>query len=466
MAARNTPVRELAATRREPPGVKRGERAPPTVGDFQARLTNSAYLRMGASWRFRATQRRRTVVAARAGLLVVAAAVAVDTVALLGLDFGVTRPAVAINLVVVGVALLGRWSLGGPLRRHPELVAGAAIIGLAISTVTSGTVVPTLTAQSVAYLLVIPGLVALLLPWRTRTHLRWLLAYAVVGYTYLALGDLSRFSYAERGDLATVFLVALGTGLAGHVLLQRAQIRDFSQLARIGKLRRKAESDMVELERLHQALELTARSDPLTGAGNRRRLDEDLRAVRAHIKRSGLTYGFAEIDLDRFKGINDRYGHAVGDDVLRRVAQAIEQSLRAEDAVYRLGGEEFLVVLHTPSVDRLRAAGERLRTVVLGLGIEHLDNPPTRTVSVSIGATFVGPPDLDLTDEQWIARADAGLYAAKAGGRNRVCLTVRPAGAAASEPGAADEPVIPNGRGPSTPSPVPPRSAVSGAPRR
>src|SRR5512141_2564374 len=226
MVARDTAVRKLHAPRRKPRGFGRGERTPPTLGDFMASLRNSEYVRVGASRRFRATQRRRTGVAARVGLLVVAVAVAFDAVALLGLDFEVTRPAIAIDLVVFGVALVGWWSLGGRLRRHPELVAGGVTVGLAVSTVTSGTAVPTLAVQTFGYLLVIPGLVALLLPWGTRTHVRWLLAYAFVGYAYFAFGDLARFSDAERGDLTTVFAVALGTSLAGHVLLQRAQIRN------------------------------------------------------------------------------------------------------------------------------------------------------------------------------------------------------------------------------------------------
>lgn len=193
---------------------------------------------------------------------------------------------------------------------------------------------------------------------------------------------------------------------------------------------------MVELERLHRALELTARTDPLTGTGNRRRLEEDLRTVRAHIDRSGFTYGIAEIDLDHFKGINDRYGHAVGDDVLRRVAQAIGESLRAEDAVYRLGGEEFLAVLYVPNLEGLEAATARMCAVVMDLAIEHLDNEPHVMVSVSIGATLIGPVDLDQSDEQWIARADSGLYEAKRAGRNRVCLVqrARPTGPCPSAP--------------------------------
>lgn len=393
-----------------------------TVGALIEKARMSDYHRIGGSRRFRADQRRRTRVAARAGLLVIGAAVALDALALLDLAFDTTRLAVAIDVAVLGVALVGWWALGSRLRRRPELVAWAATIGLATSTVTTGTLVPSLAVQTVGYLLLVPGLVALLLPWQTRTHVRWLLAYAVIGFAYLALGDLQRFSADERGDLVVVFAVALGASLAGHVLLQRAQIRNFAQLARIGSLRRKTATDMVELERLHHALELTARTDPLTGAGNRRRLEEDLRAVRAHIHRSGFTYGLAEIDLDHFKGINDRFGHAAGDDVLRRVAQAIEHSIRAEDAIYRLGGEEFLVVLHVPNLEDLRTATERLRMVVLDLDIEHVDNEPHRKVSVSIGATLIGLPDLDQSDEQWIARADDGLYEAKRAGRNRVCL--------------------------------------------
>ena len=126
-----------------------------------------------------------------------------------------------------------------------------------------------------------------------------------------------------------------------------------------------------------------------------------------------------------FQGDNDRYGHAAGDAVLRRVAQAIEHSLRAQDAVYRLGGEEFLVVLHVPNLEGLSTAAEHLRAVVIDLAIEHVDNEPHGRVSVSIGVTLIGPPDLDQYDEQWIARADDGLYEAKQAGRNRVCLRQR-----------------------------------------
>ncbi len=407
-----------------PAGAGRLRRLGTAAGALIARARASDYFRVGDSPRFRATQRRRTRAAARVGLLGVATVVGFDALALIGLG-DTTRLAVAMDLTVLWIALVGAWALGGRLRHHPELVAGAVTLGLAIAAITTGTVVPSLSVQALGYLLLLPSGVALLIPWRTRTHVRWLLAYAIVAFPYLAIGSLDRFSTQERSHVVVLLTSALFASLAGHVMLQRAHIRSFAQLERIGRLRRKSESDMVELERLHLALELTARTDPLTGVGNRRRLGEDLRAARAHINRSGFTYGIAEIDLDHFKTINDRSGHAAGDEVLRRVADALRNSLRAEDAVYRLGGEEFLVLLHVPTVEGLETATERLRATVLELGIEHVDNQPHGKVSVSIGATFIGRDDLDQTDDQWIARADQGLYEAKHAGRNRVCVRPR-----------------------------------------
>ena len=359
------------------------------------------------------------------GFLVIAVAVGFDTVALLGLQASHTTVALALGGITMALALVGWWLLPRSLRRFPQPVAWIVTFGLALSTAATGLTVPTLAVQTAGYLLVIPGIVALVLPWRTVIHVRWLLSYSVVACHLLhARPDRSQPSPAEeRGDLVEIVLfVALGASLAGHVLLQRSQIRSFAQLESIRGLQRRAAADMIELEQVHHALELTARTDPLTGAGNRRRLEEDLRAVRAHINRSNFTYGLAEIDLDRFKAINDIEGHAAGDEVLCRVVQGIQKTLRANDAVYRLGGEEFLVILSLPNVEGLAAATERLRAAVVGLGIEHPANPPHGVVSISIGGTLIGKGDLDETDEDWFKRVDAALYRAKAGGRNRVEL--------------------------------------------
>jgi diguanylate cyclase (GGDEF)-like protein len=393
-----------------------------TVRSVSDRVGASEYQRVGESKRFRAAQRPRIRAASRLGLAVVAVAVSVEVIGLLGLQGGQTGVALALNGATLTLVLVGWWLLSRTFRRFPEPVVWLVTLGLALSTAATGLTVPALAVQSAGYLLVIPGLVALVLPWRTVTHVRWLLAYAVVAVAYFVVDPNETFTAAERGGLVVVLLVALCTSLAGHVLLQRAQIRGYAQLERIRGLQRGAAAAQVELEQTRHALELTARTDALTGAGNRRRLEEDLRAVRAHIDRSNFVYGLAEIDLDRFKAINDFEGHAAGDDVLCRVVHGIQKTIRANDAVYRLGGDEFLVILSLPDLEGLAAATERLRAAVIGLDIEHPANQPHGVVSISIGATLIGKSDLTETDEDWLTRVEAALQQAKAGGRNRVQL--------------------------------------------
>jgi diguanylate cyclase (GGDEF)-like protein len=387
-----------------------------------AQLRTSEYIVVGGSPRFRAIQRRRTRAATRIGFLVIAAALVFDGVTLSDFQLDQVRVSIALDAGLFWLALVGWWLLPRGLRHHPELAAWVVIAGVSASTVVTGLSVPPLEAQTVGYLLVLPGLVALVLPWSTRAHFRWLLGYSILALAFLALNPSPRFTADERGDLLVVLVIALGSSLAGHVLLQRAQIRSFAQLERIRLLRLRADADRIELERAHHALELTSRTDPLTGANNRRRLEEDLRAVRAHVDRSGMTYGLLMIDLDRFKTINDRRGHLAGDDVLRRVVTAISTSLRADDAIYRYGGEEFVAILAVPAADRLLAAADRVRKVVESLAIEHVDNQPWGIVTISIGATLVGRFNLELTTEQWLERSDRALYAAKAAGRNWVEL--------------------------------------------
>ncbi len=387
-----------------------------------AAIRASEYMTVGRSHRFRAVQRRRTRTAARAGFLVVAAAVTLDATVLMGVGGASVGPAIALDAMVFVAALAGWWQLPRRLVHQPEAAAFVIMLGITVSTVVSGTVVPALAAQTVGYLLLLPSLIALVLPWRTVVHLRWLLGFSVVASAYLVVGPGGRFSAAERGDLGVVLIVSIGASLLGHLLLQRGQIGSFAQMERIKALRRRREADHRELERVHRELERTARIDPLTGAGNRRRLHEDLLAVRSNIDRSGATYGLMEIDLDHFKGINDKLGHLAGDDVLRRVVEAVQAATRANDSVYRYGGEEFVVILPMNNRDELFAAAERLRTAVLELGIEHPANPSIDVVSVSIGATLIGDDKLALSDEQWFWVVDRAMYAAKAGGRNQVRL--------------------------------------------
>jgi diguanylate cyclase (GGDEF)-like protein/PAS domain S-box-containing protein len=179
--------------------------------------------------------------------------------------------------------------------------------------------------------------------------------------------------------------------------------------------RRRIES---ELQLLNAALAEQARRDPLTGLGNRLRLEEDLVGFDARRVRYGHSYCVLLCDIDRFKALNDRDGHQAGDGVLRAVADTLRAKSRSSDAVYRYGGEEFLVLLAEQKLEGGLIVAERMRAAVHGLGLAH---PGTEAgvVTISIGAAQC--PRGDRTDpNDAIRRADVALYAAKAEGRNRV----------------------------------------------
>jgi two-component system cell cycle response regulator len=168
-----------------------------------------------------------------------------------------------------------------------------------------------------------------------------------------------------------------------------------------------------ELVEQTRRLEVMIFEDALTRISNRRYILTQLNALVSGARRHGRPLSVAVIDVDHFKSINDRYGHPVGDKVLVAVAGALRDHLRAEDHLGRLGGEEFLALL--PDTDAAAAARvtEKLRLEVGGTLVDH-DGEPLR-VTVSIGtATWDGE-----APEELLHRADAALYAAKEGGRDR-----------------------------------------------
>ena len=171
---------------------------------------------------------------------------------------------------------------------------------------------------------------------------------------------------------------------------------------------------------MHQDLRDDARSDALTGLGNRRRLAEDLAGQHARATRHRQSYGIAIADVDRFKGFNDAAGHLAGDGALRKIAAALAETVRCGDSVYRYGGEEFVAIIADADAIALKAAAERLRATIEALGIPHPGNPPGDVVTVSIGTTLIGPADIDETDDALFDRADRAMYRAKMSGRNQV----------------------------------------------
>jgi diguanylate cyclase (GGDEF)-like protein len=191
-----------------------------------------------------------------------------------------------------------------------------------------------------------------------------------------------------RGSLALVILVMFLGGL-----MNLAQIR-------------------LVLGRLLQRLTEQSQTDALTGAANRRGLIRHLDESHLRAERGGHGYVVLMVDIDHFKSVNDRLGHAEGDRVLQRVAQGLREGLRVGDVIARWGGEEFCVLLPRIGASDAQALASRMAA--------HIAASSEPQVTVSIGVAEVHAP-LESAD-QVMRRADAALYRAKAAGRNRVVV--------------------------------------------
>jgi diguanylate cyclase (GGDEF)-like protein len=166
---------------------------------------------------------------------------------------------------------------------------------------------------------------------------------------------------------------------------------------------------------LHRRLHDDARHDALTGLSNRLRLAEDLELLCGRVERYGHAYCVALFDVDDFKGYNDAAGHLAGDGVLRSVAQALQRQIRTGDALYRYGGEEFLVLLPEQTIESAGLAADRLRGAVEALALPH---PAGGHVTVSAGVA--GTTERGCRPDELFELADQALFRAKDAGRNRV----------------------------------------------
>ena len=161
-------------------------------------------------------------------------------------------------------------------------------------------------------------------------------------------------------------------------------------------------------------LQLLATLDPLTGAGNRRSMDEQLKIAKAARRRYQTPYGVLIMDMDHFKLVNDQFGHAVGDRVLVDFVQLLQTISREDDHLYRLGGEEFLLLLPNSDLAGLHATAKKIRSQLA----QH-PHRPNETITVSIGGALLRS---DETIESWLKRADDLLYQAKTTGRDRAVI--------------------------------------------
>jgi diguanylate cyclase (GGDEF)-like protein len=188
-----------------------------------------------------------------------------------------------------------------------------------------------------------------------------------------------------------------------------------------GELRARVEVGrrMIEMQdalvRSREVLAHQATHDPLTGLLNRRAILDRLREELARAGRQGGTVAVGSCDIDHFKRVNDTYGHQTGDDVICGLARMLDAGVREYDAVGRVGGEEFLVVLPVPANKDSQAVFTRLCGAVGGHLLDTRSGPMSVTVSIGVAIAAASH-----TVDYVLERADAALYQAKAEGRNRV----------------------------------------------
>ncbi len=167
-----------------------------------------------------------------------------------------------------------------------------------------------------------------------------------------------------------------------------------------------------------EALEKKLNQDPLTGAYNRRAYDKKIVDEMERFLRYDTTFSLLMIDADRFKNLNDRYGHAIGDKCLKEIIKRTLPLLRKNDMLARYGGEEFVVIMPQTDLDGAREAAEKIRKTIEKIGFIYKEEKVKVTVSIGVSQARKG----DQTHDAVFERADIALYQAKEKGRNQVVV--------------------------------------------
>lgn len=181
------------------------------------------------------------------------------------------------------------------------------------------------------------------------------------------------------------------------------------------------------LEQKTRELERAARTDPLTGIGNRRVFDERLRAEVARSIRHGCPLSLLMFDIDHFKAVNDRYGHPVGDGLLSLFGRILHDEVRASDLPCRYGGEEFVILAPETTSEQARVLAQRVRLAFREMSITV---EPGTVHTVSVGIAGSDRLDAALHGKALVEAADVALYRAKDLGRDRVEVSGQPTAAA------------------------------------
>lgn len=246
---------------------------------------------------------------------------------------------------------------------------------------------------------------------------------------FLAIQSRNSTSAAAEALRGALFSSALGLAVYGatKVRIGTLSVLKYGGQVSAGSKNRRILLDCVRLLEDALMMRSTAIRDGLTGLYNRRFFDSQIEIEWRRAMRLLLPISFLVVDVDYFKFYNDAVGHPAGDKALRRVADALsDRARRAGDTVCRFGGEEFAMILpSTPPTEAMLLA-ERIRSDIQGAGIPHPGHPKgagqVLTVSIGVSAALNHDDLAARSAMDYINLADAALYQAKRGGRNRICM--------------------------------------------
>ena len=227
-----------------------------------------------------------------------------------------------------------------------------------------------------------------------------------------AINDANLYRFLEKPFVNEDLVLTVRAAIRAY-RQERDLIRQNEQLRQMNvALEGLVQARTLELVEKNNELEILAVTDKLTGLANRRKLDQVLDEELIRARRYGVEFSIAIMDIDHFKRVNDRHGHAAGDRVLEATARILLQCTRDADLAARMGGEEFVLVCRHSGLDNCRLVAEKIRETIEGHEFSDLGR-----ITVSFGvATF----EQDDSIASLLGRADAAVYRAKAGGRNRV----------------------------------------------
>ncbi|MBI3530485.1 MAG: diguanylate cyclase [Betaproteobacteria bacterium] len=348
-------------------------------------------------------------------------------------DLPVTLISMIFGIVVSGGAL---FILRRPVLSTPNLTTGATLMGIGICAMHYTGMIAMRMSPPIRYdpllfvasVLIAIGasLVALWMAYRLRKKYSALailaklgsavvmgLAIAGMHYTGMAAAQFAPDSIclgAGSGEGIGSSALALGIGVITVSIMSVTLVISSLDAHFAAKNARLA----VSLQIANEQLRNIALYDNLTGLPNRLLLEDRIQQALAHVGRTGRAFGLLFVDLDRFKPVNDSYGHQIGDELLRAVARRLMRSIRKEDTVGRTGGDEFLIVLHEISrAEDAAVTGDKiLGELSRPFRIEGKD----LEISCSIGISICPRDGMDV--QTLVANADTAMYQVKKAGRN------------------------------------------------